>query len=105
MENIIKLQKEMQEKYFKEDLKNKDNYIFIMSYALIDETCEMLRHIPWKPWKKSSNFEEQKAKEEFIDMFIFLINIMNALKIDIKELKLLFYDKLQKNIKRQKNGY
>lgn len=78
------------------------------------EAHEMLAELPYfKPWSKKSNnmSPEQrkeafdKAKEEFVDVFHFVINIALALRISPQELFAAYVLKNDVNHDRQKEGY
>lgn len=83
----------------------KDNTVYIMS-----ELDELLRELPFfKPWKSYENFNisahKQLAKEEFIDVIHFVLNIAIALEMSAEEIFSLYMDKNEKNHTRQDEGY
>lgn len=78
---------------------------------LNEETIEMLRELPFhKPWRDYSNWDREKiveqfslAREEWTDMFIFLMNIAVFLNLDEDSIKELYLEKLGLNHKRQED--
>jgi NTP pyrophosphatase (non-canonical NTP hydrolase) len=80
-------------------------YINIMMLSMIDETMEALRETPWKPWKKSQQFNKKEFCEELVDMQIFLTNLFLAAGMTSEEVEEACLRKLEKNKQRQKNNY
>jgi dimeric dUTPase (all-alpha-NTP-PPase superfamily) len=76
----------------------------LMAFALSAEIHEALGETPWKPWKKSMEFNEEKYKKELIDMWAFLINMTFPVMCP-RELYDRFKSKYAINIQRQKEGY
>ena len=100
---LFKKQKSLQLK-----LKNKINtqaFRTIMVLAAIDELTEALRETPWKPWKKQQKYNQEKFKEELIDVWHFLINLSLAAELSSNELFLRFKKKHKLNNLRQKQKY
>jgi dimeric dUTPase (all-alpha-NTP-PPase superfamily) len=83
---------------------HKQEYINEQSLALIVEISEALQETPWKSWKRTKEFDEQKFKEEIIDCWHFLLNLTLS-TMDSDEFFQLFLIKNFKNIKRQNEGY
>lgn len=87
----------------------KSKFIHEHSYFIIEEVTEMLRTQRFhKSWRDDSQWDKEKiaesikeGKEEAIDVFIFLINVMFMMGIDADELLELYNDKLNINKKRQ----
>jgi dimeric dUTPase (all-alpha-NTP-PPase superfamily) len=85
--------------------KKRQEYINIMSLALIDEIMEALRETKYKPWKKQQQFNKEKFREELIDAWHFLINLTLASGMDTNDLYEAFVKKNKINIERNKKGY
>lgn len=98
---------ELQE-YFQKKLNNNvesQEYIKIMILASIDELMEMLHETPWKPWKKNQTFNKENFKNEYIDLFHFVINLGLSCGFDSDSLTELFKRKHKLNNQRQKENY
>ena len=97
-----------------ETLEDKDRSEYINEHAsfLVEETYEMLREMKYrKSWKDYSSWtpekdDEQliKMKEEWIDMFHFIVNIGLALDFDANEVLKMYIDKNKLNYERQENA-
>lgn len=87
------------------NLQGNQEFINIMTLAAIDELMESLRETPWKPWKKKQEFNQEKFKEELIDVWHFVINLSLASGMDERELYERFMLKNAENNNRQKEGY
>ena len=61
-------------------------YLRLMALGAIEEISEILRAAGWKPWKMSGEFNYKKAKEEFVDLMHFVINMSFALDLKPSEL-------------------
>lgn len=93
-----------QEKLSEED---KQKYLHIFSYAIIEECAELNRFINWKFWKKSRKpFDELNIREEVSDILHFLFNILIVLGDKDTEKMIEHFDaKHQRNILRQEENY
>jgi dimeric dUTPase (all-alpha-NTP-PPase superfamily) len=83
------------------------DYAKDMVLALLDEVHEILRELPWKPWKSSDTpVDTDKLKEEIVDAWHFLLNI-TVFTGDMTQLDLAkrFAGKNEVNHKRQDEGY
>lgn len=77
------------------------------------EMNELLYELPFfKPWKDYSNLTDvqvengfERAREEYVDVFHFLINVGLLLGLDEEDLYYMFMDKNKVNHKRQDEGY
>lgn len=87
------------------DIKDKQQFINIMTLAAIDELLEALHNTQWKPWKNNQVFDNDEFKKELIDVWHFLINLSIAAGLDADYLYKEFLDKNNINFKRQKDGY
>jgi dimeric dUTPase (all-alpha-NTP-PPase superfamily) len=76
-----------------------------MATAIFVETGEMLQETNWKSWKKPKKIDEEKFKEEIIDIWHFLANLTIGAGMDAKELHERFNKKFEENLRRQKEGY
>ena len=96
-----------QQKLHKKNFKVVGNVPFIrtMTLAAIDELMEALREVPWKPWKKKQEFNQELFKEELIDVWHFLINLSLSSGMTSSEVYVRFLEKNKENRKRQKEGY
>lgn len=73
--------------------------------ALVDESMEALREIPWKAWKINTSFDIPKFRMELIDVFHFLINLFIFAGMDSNMVLQYFLEKNKINVQRQKDGY
>jgi hypothetical protein len=113
LQMVLDKQREFQSRFgFKgeeTDLESLSSLIHTHSHFLNEETIEMLRELPFhKPWKDYSDWDPQKmadqfeiAREEWIDMFIFLMNVGLFLGFDEELIKQMYLEKLGINHKRQ----
>lgn len=93
--------------------RDQTEYIKEHSIHLTQELHEMLYELPYfKPWKDYSTIssldvqmQKQLAKEEFVDMFHFMLNIMIGLHMTTEELHDMFMKKNKINHARQDAGY
>lgn len=111
---IFEKQKQFQTESIGDEIENlsekeKSKFIHEHSYFIIEEVTEMLRTQRYhKSWRDDSQWDKEKiarsikeGKEEAVDVFIFLINVMFMMDIDADELLKLYIDKLETNKKRQ----
>lgn len=103
LDSMYNIQKNNQIKIYKVRFNQK--YLNDMTLACISELCEMIRETPFKPWKKNQKMDEEKFKEELVDVFHFFLNLMMAVGMDPDELYRRFQIKNHENMKRQKDGY
>ena len=100
---MFRMQKRLQEKIgSRMDTQMQLNLQFI---GAITELCEVLEQTAWKPWKKSAKTNQQKAVEELVDVFHFIINLMLCLNVTPQQLFELYQKKHEENIRRQNEGY
>jgi dimeric dUTPase (all-alpha-NTP-PPase superfamily) len=111
LKHMLDLQEELQVKAYGENPgefeSNEERIQFIkdMILALTDELHEMLGEVGWKPWATSDHINEDAFKNELIDAWHFLMNLMLVVNMSAEELYERYIAKRQKNIKRQDNGY
>jgi hypothetical protein len=114
LDYVLTKQNEFQAKLGTEsgaDLKSVSSLIHTHSQFAVEEIYEMLRELPYhKPWKdySSLSIEEvvekmEKVEFEWIDAFIFMMNVANLLKMDSEKIKQLYNEKLSINHKRQED--
>ena len=101
---IIDEQKFFQKNILKNDI-HSQQFINDMALALCAEVYEALGATPWKPWKKQQTLDTEGFKKEVIDVFIFTMNLVIATGMDHFELCKLYREKMDINIKRQKENY
>lgn len=77
----------------------------MMILSSIDELMEALRETPWKNWKKNQQYNQEKFKEELVDVLHFFINLCLSAGLTPEELTERFMNKNKENNKRQDDGY
>ena len=87
-------------------------YINQMILALVEEAVEIMRETPYKNpafvlfgWKKNQGMRKQKALEECVDLFHFLMNIVMVLDFNDEDFFEIYCQKNKVNFKRQQEGY
>lgn len=107
----IILQKKFKNIPFKQQ-KDRQEFINLNLLACLDELSESMRETAWKNpnyikhgWKKEQKFNNEKFKEELIDLWHFIINLSLAANLNPEELYRRFCNKNKINHERQKNGY
>lgn len=114
MEKLLKTQNKFQRMFGFDFDKLADpervEYIKEMALHMNIETSEMLMELPYlKHWKSYNPFTYPekivKAKEEFIDVLTFMLNIALALGFTAEEITMMYMKKNAVNIKRQVDGY
>ena len=113
LEHMLKLQTELQIRYTGDHpaLLQGDaqkDYIRTMVLACTDELHEALREIPWKPWSKRTewtNDEQDRFKDELVDAWHFMMNLMLAVDMNAEELFKRYLRKNGINHDREDNGY
>lgn len=97
------------DEYFKEKFDNKfpelDQKVDKLCTAIIHEATELQRLTSWKWWKQPVQFNTEKAKEELIDIFHFVLAIAIFLGMTPQTFTYEFMKKLNVNVDRQRNGY
>jgi len=97
------------DEYFKEKFDNKfpklDQKVDKLCTAIIHEATELQRLTSWKWWKQPVQFNTEKAKEELIDIFHFVLAIAIFLGMTPEDFIYMFMKKLNVNVDRQRNGY
>jgi len=90
----------------------KQKYINQMILAIHEEAVEIMRETAYKNpdyvefgWKKGQKFDNEKFKEEIVDIWHFVLNLCIVADMDSDELVARFFNKNQENHKRQDDGY
>ncbi len=73
--------------------------------AMIHEAVELQRTTNWKWWKKPTEFNQEEAKEELIDIWHFLIQASLELDLTPDDILKEYQRKNEINRQRQKDGY
>ncbi len=109
LETILKMQREYME-MIKDDGrlgKSREERISQLCTAIIHEACELQDLTGWKWWKKRRDhvFDEEKAKEELIDIWHFVIQATIELGMDANDVLNAYTRKNIINRERQLEGY
>ena len=89
------------------DIEKISSLVHSHSAFIIEEVNEMLREMPYhKYWKDYDSWSEEKieeqleaAREEWIDVFIFLSNVALFLGLDEEKIREMYLEKNKINIK------
>jgi NTP pyrophosphatase (non-canonical NTP hydrolase) len=75
--------------------------------GLLAEAGEVAQEFGWKSWKKSSvgTVNRDRALAELVDVMHFVANLLVILNVSGQELGEAYAEKLDENIRRQKEGY
>ena len=106
LEEIFSLQKGLTE------MMNLDRYpddiegrISALCTAMIHEAIELQRTTNWKWWKKPTEFNQEEAREELVDIWHFLIQASLELDLTPDDILKEYQRKNEINRQRQKDGY
>lgn len=95
----------MFDNYLKEkrnlDYSDKESWIKQMCLCIISEACELIDETNWKHWKNKKPIDENKIKEEIIDLWHFLISLSIKAGLTPDDIKTIYIDKNLENYKRQ----
>lgn len=112
---VLDKQKEFQSRFGyngeETDVKIVSSLIHTHSAFAIEEIYEMLRELPYhKPWRDYSDWNNEKiveqfeiAREEWVDVFIFVMNVGLFLGFDENLIRKMYLEKLGLNHKRQED--
>lgn len=105
-ESQAKLQHQLGYRLGEMSMAERTAYIKEYSLHMTDELHEMLRELPYfKPWKnpapRADEESLERAREEFVDVIHFLLNIGLALGFNAERLYMAYSEKLTENIVRQ----
>lgn len=116
-DQMLLLQKTFQQRLYGENWisneRERTQYIMQQINYMNNEVAEMLYELPFfKDWKDYSQMDEvaldaavDKARREFVDVWHFVMNIMNALDISADDLYIMYMTKINENHRRQDEGY
>lgn len=117
LNEIFNHQKELQIKFgvydkIGADPAMKQQYINQMILALHEEATEIMRETAYKNpefmpfgWKKGQEFNNEKFKEELIDIIHFVMNLCIISEMTAEEIYERYLGKCGENHKRQEDGY
>lgn len=103
---ILDKQLKLQLEFFPEFLKQDQEKVLqdTLKY-MIHEIIEVERETNFKHWKKYVPVNEEKVKEELVDVFIFFMNALNIVGMGENELFMRTERKQKVNQQRQITGY
>ena len=106
LEDIFELQRGLSE-MMKLDRypKDKEGRISALSTAIMHEAVELQRTTNWKWWKTPSEFNENEAREELIDIWHFVVQASLELNLTPDDIVEEYKKKNKINRERQLNGY
>ena len=106
LDEIFKLQKGLSE-IMKLDRYPKDveGRVSALCTAIMHEAVELQRTTNWKWWKTPTEFNQNEAREELIDIWHFVVQASLELKLTPDDILEEYKRKNQINHERQKNGY
>ena len=112
---IFEKQKILQKRFIdfnQADLAYKQKYINLMILSCLDELSEVLRETAWKNpsfvefgWKNTQIFDNEKFKEELVDLAHFFINLCLASGMSSDEFFERYINKNKENHARQNRNY
>lgn len=79
-----------------------DEWVVHKTVCMASELEEVRNEVNWKPWKNPKQVNEDKLKEEVIDLWKFLISLSSKIGMDSEEVYDLFIKKDLENWNRQK---
>ena len=106
LDSIFSLQKGLA------DMMNLDRYpkdtedkVSALCTAIIHEAVELQRLTNWKWWKTPTEFNEEEAREELIDIWHFVVQASLELNLTPDDILKEYEKKNEINRQRQKDGY
>ena len=84
---------------------DKGKWILNYTRAMQQELAELIDSVPWKWWAKYQEFDEQNARVEVVDLFHFLISLVQTLGMTADDVHQAYIKKNQVNHERQDSGY
>ena len=106
LDEIFELQKDLSEiiksDRYPNDIEGK---VSALSTAIMHEAVELQRTTNWKWWKTPTEFDQNDAREELIDIWHFVVQASIELKLTPDDILDEYKRKNQINHERQKNGY
>lgn len=89
-----------------EKINNLVEYIRWNMLAVDDELAEMRQAISWKPWQHDDPYADRyELIKEAVDVLHFVANMLVAAGASDEVLNLVYLEKMEKNRKRQIDGY
>lgn len=89
-----------------QNIRNLVEYMRWNMLAIDDELAEMRQAISWKPWQHDQPYaDREEIIKEAVDVLHFVANIIVAAGGTDEELDRLYLEKMEKNKKRQLEGY
>jgi len=85
--------------------KNTDDKVSALCTAMIHEAVELQRLTNWKWWKTPTEFNEEEAREELIDIWHFVVQASLELNLTPDDILKEYEKKNEINRQRQKDGY
>ena len=92
--------------------KMRQQFINQMLLGVHEEAVEIMKETAYKNpdyvefgWKKGQTFNEEKFKEEIVDLMHFVLNLSIAADMDAEELHMRYLIKNKVNYERKTNGY
>ena len=106
LDEIFELQKGLSE-IMKLDRYPKDaeGRVSALCTAIMHEAVELQRTTNWKWWKTPSEFDQNEAREELIDIWHFVVQASLELNLSPDDILKEYERKNQINRERQNNGY
>jgi len=105
---IKRYQKSLGYDYDHMSLTDRMDMVIRHACALNVEVGELLREVPWKPWRSildQKNSSAETISKEFVDCLLFLINISFCVGINTSDILAAFEQVMQSNYERINNGY
>jgi len=89
-----------------QNIRNLVEYMRWNMLAVDDELAEMRQAISWKPWQHDAPYaDREEILKEAVDVLHFIANMIVAAGGTDEELNKLYMQKMEKNKKRQLEGY
>lgn len=82
-----------------------EDWMRVNAFAAEDEIHEAMGEISWKPWATEHFFNREQFIGECVDALHFIGNMLAAAKCTDEELNQAYHEKMDRNKKRQKEGY
>lgn len=92
--NVRKMTPKMQMEYIREQV-----------LACTDELHEALQETGWKTWANNPHINRDAYRDELIDAFLFLLNLMNVVEVTPYELYTGYVKKYNNAVKRHAENY
>ena len=83
----------------------KAKWVLNYTRAMQQELAELVDSVPWKWWARYQEFDEQNARVEVVDLFLFLVSLAQTLGMSADDVYQAYVKKNQVNHERQDSGY